>query len=291
MITLAVFLASAFSSAFRSADLNLDRVIVSAIFFVMTSLIIFWHLGMYRRSFMLTYEDEIYSVVAAMAVSIIPQLILFTIFPRISASRVMILIALLVAIATVGSARSLLRNIRLRWDAREQPRIAVVGSLGRVEDVLGGLVQATPDSIAICADFDADCSTTTGHDYDWYERARASGCRRICLTEMPAPEVWSSILERAARDGISIAIAPPRFKSHSFRLSLEKLGDQVLIVSRQPAACTKWSQFIKRIIDVIDTNMGSVFDAVNGLGKRCRQWTGRIDSTASNSETVIRQGL
>src|SRR5581483_7907985 len=50
--------------------------------------VVFDRLGLYRRTFALSMKDELYYTIAALAIGTIPQLVLFTIYPNISTSRI-----------------------------------------------------------------------------------------------------------------------------------------------------------------------------------------------------------
>ena len=64
------------------------------------------------------------------------------------------------------------------------------------------------------------------------------------------------MLQVAAEHHLKIAFAPPRFRVHSYGMSLEIDGEQALLVPRQLRACTRQAQAVKRASDVVGAVLG-----------------------------------
>lgn len=236
----------------------LGHLLVAEAIFVALWVLVFDRLGLYRRTFALSMKDELYYTVAALILGTIPQLVLFTIYPEISTSRIALLYALLFSIVLVGTSRAVFHRLRQSVRLRGSRRISVVGSADSVAEVLESL-ELGDDSQAqtiVVGDLeqtfgaidltrDADLANV-----EWFDRARAWGCETLILTEMVPPHVLCHMLEAATRVNIRICFAPPRITRYAYDLSLQTDGRQVLIVPARLRACTPRAQLLKRLIDV-----------------------------------------
>ena len=90
----------------------LTHLLVADLLFVALWVLIFDRLGLYRRTYALSMKDELYYTIAALILGTIPQLVLFTIYPEISTSRIALLYALLFSIVLVGTSRATFHHIR-----------------------------------------------------------------------------------------------------------------------------------------------------------------------------------
>ena len=237
----------------------LERHLIAQGVSILLWLLVFWQLGLYRRTYALSIKDELYYTIAALGIGSLPQLILFTIFPGISTSRLALAISLGVSVVLVGGARACLHAIRTSPHFRTHRRVAVVGSgerlaaaaqtldLSEASDVLFIAVDDIDGSIAqVDLTRDADLESV-----DWFREARLWGCDALFLTEMVPPQIMPHLLQSTVRHQIAFAFAPPRIKCHSFSLSLQTNGQQALIVPQQLRACTPRAQLFKRILDVV----------------------------------------
>ena len=215
-------------------------------------------LGLYRRTYALSIKDEIYYTIAALCIGALPQLILFTLFPEISTSRVALGISLAASIVLVGAERTCLHAIRTSRRMRPHSRIAVVGSSDRLWWAAEGLdLSDASDMIFIAVD-DMDTAIqqidlTRDADLehiDWFRQACTWGCDTLILTEMVPPHLMPHLLQATARNQIAFAFAPPRLKCHSFSLTVQTNGQQALIVPQQLRACTPRAQLFKRLADL-----------------------------------------
>lgn len=242
----------------KSANI-LSHLLVADVLYVALWVLIFDRLGLYRRTFALSMKDELYYTVAALILGTIPQLVLFTIYPGISTSRIALLYALLFSILLVGSSRATFHRMRQSQWFKGSRRISIVGTAEHVEEVLESLeLSDSSESQTIVVD---DVAQTLGRvdltrDADlshigWFDHARAWGCDSLILTEIVPPSVLCHILEAAAREHIRLAYAPPRITRYAYDLSLQTDGRQVLIVPARLRACTPRAQLLKRMTDVV----------------------------------------
>ena len=108
----ATYLAGLFVKSFWLASVAMRHVAVPAVLTAVLTVLVFWQLGLYRRSFAMSVRDEFYHAAAALALASAPVLIVFSIFPMISTSRVVAIFALIFAIALVGVSRAIAHRVR-----------------------------------------------------------------------------------------------------------------------------------------------------------------------------------
>src|ERR1700684_4446576 len=108
----ATYLAGVFVKHFWLSSVAIRHVAVPASLTALLTVLVFWQLGLYQRSFAMSVRDEFYHAVAALSLASAPVLIVFSLFPLISTSRVVEIFALIFAIAMVGSARAIAHRIR-----------------------------------------------------------------------------------------------------------------------------------------------------------------------------------
>ena len=89
-----------------------EHLLVADAMFVGLWLFTFWRLGLYGKTYALTIKDELYYTIAGLSLGTIPQLVLFTIYPGISTSRVALLCSLAFSIVLVGGSRSVFHVLR-----------------------------------------------------------------------------------------------------------------------------------------------------------------------------------
>jgi exopolysaccharide biosynthesis polyprenyl glycosylphosphotransferase len=228
---------------------------------IMVSFWILWFraLGLYQRTYAFRMRDELYYTVAALSLGVMPLLIVFTIFPQISTSRVGALFALGLSIVFVGAGRALMHGVRRLRVFRKHDRIAVVGTGMRIREAIASLELRDSDAPLLMEVEDIDATITSVYPavngaierIDWFARAVAAHCDTLIFTEMVKPQFLPGILDVAARYRMRVAFAPPRIKRHSFSLSLETNGNQALIVARQLNACMPSARLTKRIMDIV----------------------------------------
>jgi exopolysaccharide biosynthesis polyprenyl glycosylphosphotransferase len=237
----------------------LGHLLIAEVLYVALWVLVFDRLGLYRRTFALSMKDELYYTVAALIMGTIPQLVLFTIYPGISTSRIALIYALAFSIVLVGSSRALFHRMRqIQW-VKGKRRICIVGTTEGVSSVLESL-ELADDSETLLITVDdinetvAQIDLSRDADLDrieWFNHARRWGSDALILAEMLPPHLLGYMLEVAARERIRLAFAPPRFARYAYDLSLRTDGRQVLIVPARLRACTPRAQLLKRLADIV----------------------------------------
>lgn len=194
---------------------------LSIAIFVALWLVVFSKLGLYKRSFALSAGDELYYTFAALALGILPQLTIFTVWPSVSTSRAVLILALAFAGVFVGGSRALEHKRRDAYLRRRPARVAVFG-----DAQAGGDVE------------------------EYFAAAVAAGCRRIVLATALPQNAMSLLLERATGSGIEIAFALPQLCARGRRLRVECDGDHVVLLADPLPACTPLARLCKRMFDV-----------------------------------------
>jgi exopolysaccharide biosynthesis polyprenyl glycosylphosphotransferase len=237
----------------------LGHLLIAEVLYVALWVLVFDRLGLYRRTFALSMKDELYYTIAALIMGTVPQLVLFTIYPGISTSRIALIYALAFSIVLVGSSRALFHQMRqIQW-VKGKRRICIVGTTEGVSSVLESL-ELSDDSETLLITVDdinetvAQIDLSRDADLDrieWFNHARRWGCDALILGEMLPPHLLGYMLEVAARERIRLAFAPPRFARYAYDLSLSTDGRQVLIVPARLRACTPRAQLLKRLADIV----------------------------------------
>ena len=221
-------------------------------------LFIFHLVGLYTRSFALSVKDELYYTVLALIIGVLPQFTVFSLFPSISTSRLVLLASLGFALIAVGGARAVAHSVRNSVDRGRPRRIAIVGHGDRISSVAQSLGMAE-GSVLLRLDIpDIDATVgsvsfggSSGLDgLEWFTRAREWGCDTLLLTEVLPPHVMPHLLSVAAAHDIKVAFAPPRVQCHAYSLSLQIDGSQALIVPSQLRSCTPTAKLLKRLLDL-----------------------------------------
>ncbi len=239
----------------RNITVPLPRLFAYNVVFVLIWLFVFERLGLYRRSAALTAKDELYFTVAALVIGVIPQLVLFTIVPSISSSRLVLLYALAFSIVGAGVMRTVLHMAGRHGALRRSRRVAIVGSQERIEQVRASMdLPLETTLLAAVHDIDDERFTFTNDgspgSSPWLDRAVAFRCETVVLADIPPPEQIPHLLEAAAARQMRIAFAPPRIRRHSYALALEIDGQQALIIPLPLKACTPRARLAKRLMDV-----------------------------------------
>ena len=236
----------------------LSHLLIADAIFVGLWVLVFDRLGLYRRTYALSMKDELYYTVAALMLGTIPQLILFTIYPEISTSRVALIFAFIFSILMVGTARAVLHDVRNQEWFKGRRKVSIVGTHENIESVLASLELSagTQTQLIVVNDYaEAIERIDLTRDpnlnrIEWLNHARRWGCDSLILTEMIPPNLLTHILEVAAVDRIRLAFAPPKVTRYSYDLSLQTDGRQVLIVPARLRACTPRAQLLKRLTDI-----------------------------------------
>ncbi|HEX3457275.1 MAG TPA: sugar transferase [Candidatus Baltobacteraceae bacterium] len=241
--------------------LSFGRIFESAMIWVSASLFTFKRLGLYRISYALDQKDEWYYVLAGLAIGVAPLMMLFTIVPSLSSSRLVLVCSFAVAVVLVGETRAIIhRSFKLQASRRKR-RIALVAP--PAESAAIALAMQTPAVMLrvfpvpdVEKAIDEALSSPVG---SWYAQAREEGCDELVFAGLPSTRT-ALIVERAARDHISVGFAPPGMLS-PYGLEILTSKRQSILVAGRAAACTPVNRLLKRIFDLIVANVVLVLTA------------------------------
>lgn len=249
MLTLASLIAVYGISQFDH-DLVYWRVVQSAVIWTATSLWIFKILGLYRISYALSCRDEWYYVIAGLGLGVAPLLVIFTVVPSLSSSRLVLIVSFLLSVLLVGAARSIIHYGFNLDSSRSKRRVALVGSSVDLSRIANLMERRSGILDLVHVDDTQDAMTDALSDSaSWYGRLRDLGCKEIVFAGLPTPHS-ALMVERAARDRIAIGFAPPGLASQAYRLDLLRSQRQPIFVAGRVAACTRINRLMKRAFDV-----------------------------------------
>lgn len=224
-----------------------SRLFVADAIFVLIWMALFDRLGLYRRTYALSIKDELYYTIAALILGIVPQMVLFTLYPGISTSRLALLYALGFSVAFVGASRSALHSVRANTQFNRKRRTSIVGTIDRINAVCESMDLDESETLLLALENADDSFERT----DWFDRARLWGCDTLILTEAVPAAAVQSLLEATAREHMALAFAPPRITRSAYELSLQTAGRQALIVPTLLPACKPRARAIKRAMDTL----------------------------------------
>jgi lipopolysaccharide/colanic/teichoic acid biosynthesis glycosyltransferase len=191
-------------------------------------------------------RDEWYAIGAALALVTVPLILLTFIVPALWYSRTAI--ATFAGIAFLGIAAT--RTVAHR--TRVPRRLAIIGFPERIDLALMHLRPRRDDSLLrlpvanIESTFSADRSTPP-----WMQGALAWGATRIIVTEALPPDQLLNLMDVAERQGATIAITPPRLRSHAYKMHLEREGGLSLLCVRPLPILTPAARIYKRAFDLV----------------------------------------
>ncbi|MHB8146159.1 MAG: sugar transferase [Vulcanimicrobiaceae bacterium] len=246
MFVLSVYVATAIVFHRWNGLFAKPHEVLSTGIFVALWLAMFARLGLYRRSFALSARDELYYTIAALALGALPQLIVFTVWPSISTSRFVLIIALLLAIVLVGGIRTAEHLRRGRFLRRRPKHVAVVGNARFVADMEAFVARrgdAERFSFVVT-------DVASNMNAAWYDRAVAGGCKRIILSESIPEPVLSHVMQRAAQTHVELAFASHNLRLQGHMLGVERDGEQVFLVPQLLPSCTPVAKLVKRLFDI-----------------------------------------
>jgi exopolysaccharide biosynthesis polyprenyl glycosylphosphotransferase len=236
--------------SYFSNFLDYSRIVESAFIWTVASVWTFRVIGLYRISYALDNRDEWYHVILGLAIGVAPLLILFTVVPAISSSRLVLLISFVLSAVLVGISRSIIHSEYRTNAGRRKQRVALVATPADLASLAGTmesgandlrLVQVTSTEQAI-ADVVAGCAP-------WYEDLAREGCDEIVFAGMPAVPA-GLMVERAARDDIAIGFAPAGLLPQLHGLDFLVSHRQPSLVARRLPACEPINTLFKRLFDI-----------------------------------------
>lgn len=217
----------------------------SSYVFVVFWIALFFSLGLYRRSLALSIRDEFYYVVAALALGIAPQLLVFTIVPQLSSSRLVLLLAAFGAIVLVGGGRAIAHAVR-SMSARLGPsRVLVIGRTGSVSREFDG--RATSAGAAVASLTYADHASL---HRSWCEEALRFHADLVVFNDWADWETMPQLVRAARAANVPIAFAYPAHAGRGYRFKLEQRGDRYLLTPTKLAVTTPVGRAAKRSFDI-----------------------------------------
>jgi lipopolysaccharide/colanic/teichoic acid biosynthesis glycosyltransferase len=238
--------------------LDASRVGLSVAVYVGLWLWLFERLGLYERSFATSIQDEIYATIAALSVGIAPQLILFSLVPSLSSSRLVLLCSFGLSIAAVTTTRAIAHRVRRIEALDRERRLALIGAPDRLRAVSEELRLVPNVQITTVAVEDLDLAMATEdtslpgafEGMPWFAKALRWECDSLIFTDVPDPRHIPGLLAAARKWGLQVAFATPRIRAYSYQFVADVLGHQTIIVPRPIRAVTPAARFVKRAIDV-----------------------------------------
>jgi exopolysaccharide biosynthesis polyprenyl glycosylphosphotransferase len=250
MLVIASCIAARIVFTYHNA-MSYDRVFYSALIWTGVSLWTFKQLGLYRVSYALSGRDEWYYVLAGSAIGIAPMLVLFTIVPSLSTSRLELLISFALAAPLIAGNRSLIHYVFKAHPSERRRSIAVVGSERDVPDVARDLEAPTVDLHVISVENveSAITENLAGARASWYNSALSFRCDEIVFAGWPT-STTPLMVECAARDRVKVSFAPPGLSSNYCSELLLSAHHGVLHTSRR-SICAPSNRFFKRVFDIV----------------------------------------
>jgi exopolysaccharide biosynthesis polyprenyl glycosylphosphotransferase len=202
--------------------------------------------GTYRRSFSGSMRDEWYAIGAALALVTIPLLLLTFLVPALWYSRTALTTFAGIAFLGIAATRTVAHRTRV------PRRLAIIGVPERIDLALMHLRPRRDDSLLrlpvvnIESTFDGVRAAPP-----WMQGALAWGATRIIVTEAIPPDQLLHLMEIAARQNATIAISPPRLRSHAYKMQLEREGGLSLLCIRPLPILTPAAQVYKRAFDLV----------------------------------------
>ncbi len=226
----------------------------AVVFAVLSFLLLFVRIGMYRRSYSSQALDEVYASLAASALAMTPALLIFLILPTLHPFRTLLVLGLAIAAVGVSSLRLLMHALRTRIFPPPARLIAVVGAADRVAAVPRDLSLGDGDEVIrlTVEDFDDDIAAAHGDvaQLAWLRTAIARGCHELIVTEALPAELMPALLRITESRGIKLAFAPLRIRPHACDFSVRRDGGLALLYPRSLSICTAGALKIRRLFDL-----------------------------------------
>jgi len=254
MFVLAAYIAGALVAHDWSLHDAIIRLLHSSLIFIAVWICMFYFLGLYRRSLALSFKDEFYFTVIALLFGVVPQLVVFTILPSLSTSRLVLLLSAVIAIGLVGTSRSMTHLLRVTVRKRYPSRILIIGDAARVKGVVDDLARDDGETFTACTlytNFRSPGEPEAAADVGlWFDTAVHRGCEQVIVTDLKASQHIGKFLMLCEGSGIKVTLALPSMHIGAYGLEIERKGSQDLLVPLRPAITRPTSRLIKRIFDI-----------------------------------------
>ena len=216
-------------------------------------ILIFARVGMYRRSLAVSSRDEIYYTIAALTVGILPQLILFTVVPTLSTSRLLLIVAVCLATLGVGGARAIVHlAIRIEED-RTFRRILVVSPCHAPAAMNGERgIPAQWSLMPYRSDIEQaanDSPEAILERIAWFRAAARDGCDMVLIESLLPPRAAAHVADLAARGGVEVRFAPPELQQSAFEVRIDRRAGQTLLEPVPLGVLSAPAEFCKSVLD------------------------------------------
>lgn len=238
------------------SDLDYSRIVESALIWTGASVWTFKAIGLYRISYSLDNRDEWYHVIVGLAIGVAPLLIIFTLIPAISSSRVVLIMSFILSAVLVGIGRSIIHSAYRTNAGVHKRRLALVASAADLTPLASAVSSEAHELrlIPVRGTEEAITDIVAGRA-PWYQELLKQGCDEIVFAGMPKVPA-GLMVERAARDHIAVGFAlaglPPQLHGLDFLVSHR----QPVLVARRVPACSPINLLFKRLVDITVATIG-----------------------------------
>lgn len=215
---------------------------------------IFAYVGFYRRTFAISWHDEYYWVASVSALAILPQMVLYTLQPQISTSRLLLLLSIPINGVVIGTFRAVLRR---SWERRGnlKPRIAFIGEPHEVQSAdnrfgLDGKRETMVIPFAGWPQLESRGASASQQVDGWFSAARAWRADRIVFTKLPPARLIKVLAAASARNGLRVAFATREAPLGAGEFSIEYLDNEPTLVPAIPQGCSAEAALPKAMIDI-----------------------------------------
>jgi exopolysaccharide biosynthesis polyprenyl glycosylphosphotransferase len=241
--------------SYVSQSLDYTRVAETALIWTVASVCTFKLLGLYRISYALDSRDEWYYVIVGLVFGGAPALLIFTVIPALSSSRLVLLLSIVFSALLVGLSRQLI-HFRYLTSARQR-RVALVATPAELPQIARAMEDGSNQVsfVPVNGTEEAIDNVLDGSGFSWYDRLLEQGCDEIVFAGMPTART-AFLVERAARDHVAIGFAPAGLSLQPCRLDFVTSLRQPILVARRAAACTQYNRLLKRMFDLVVATIG-----------------------------------
>jgi exopolysaccharide biosynthesis polyprenyl glycosylphosphotransferase len=261
MFLLAAYIAGALVDHNWSLSTSRPRFSSSSFFFIAGWIAMFSILGLYQRSLALVFRDEFYFTIIAIVFGVMPQLVLFTLVPSLSTSRLVLLLAAGNAIVLVGTTRAALHLLRANIEKRRLHRVLVVGTSEEIDPIMETLRSARNiEPIAWSTANLEEHSQSLGIDSkSLVEEALQERCESIMIAGVRPLHNLAQLVSLAEASGLNVSLALPHQSSVTLNMRLARTGSQDVLVPVRPSICHPVSTVVKRIFDLLAASLALFF--------------------------------
>ena len=235
------------------------HVTETALIWTVASICTFKLLGLYRISYALYARDEWYYVIVGLLFGGAPALLVFTVIPALSSSRLVLLLSIVFSALLVGLSRQLIHFRYFTHTRLHKRKVAVVASASDIPQVASAMEGASSQLsfVPVSSTEEAINEVLSGSPFSWYDRLIVQGCDEIVFAGMPTGRT-ALLVEHAARDRVAIGFAPAGLSLQPCRLDFVTSLRQPILIARRATACNPYNRLLKRVFDIAVSTFGLV---------------------------------